>query len=365
MGFLQGPITNIHRFDSSESLPPVDSLAVVIPVAADTLERPAAKTVFQAVAGVEPDSVIIPARGSPSALRELTDLADSYVDRAEVLWCNSPEVKRLCSRYDIPQQGKGSDVWLALGPAADRADVIACVDADVTSATEAQLRRLVAPIGDTISATKAWYTRIEQDTFYGRLCRLLVRPLILALEEQYDDPYLSYLRAFRYPLSGEIAIHSSFVHDLQVPAGMGLEVGVLGELFGLVGPDHIAQVELGNHRHSHRPIHGDGGLTTIASQITGALLDTLSAQATITPDSALVDEYTTWAKRTVEQHARDASVNGLSYDVDAEFEQVEHYRHAVSEPAAVSWVPAWSETSLDAELVLEAGTPPGVSQTGP
>ncbi len=363
MGFLQGPITNIHRFDSDASVAPVDSLAVVAPVAADSVDRPAAETVFQAVAGIDPDSVIIPARGSPSALREVTDLADSYVDRAEVLWCNSPEIQQLCSRYGIPQQGKGSDVWLALGPAADRAEVVACVDVDVTSATEAQFSRLVAPIDDDTHATKAWYTRIEQDTFYGRLCRLLVRPLILAMDEQHTDPFLSYLRAFRYPLSGEVAFHSSLVHDLRIPAGMGLEVGVLGELFDLAGPDHIAQVDLGNHRHSHRPVHGDNGLATIASQITGALFDSLSVHTGISPDAELVNEYVTWAKRTVDQHARDASVNGLSYEVAAELEQVEHYRQAVSESADVSWLPAWSETALSSELVLEASTPPGVSQT--
>lgn len=357
MGFLQGPITNIHRLDGDATPEAPESLAVIVPMAARDVDRPAAGTVLDAVSQLDPAWIAIPARGPREAIRRLSGWVESSYPAAEVLWCNGPELEAVCNRHDLPQQGKGSDTWLALGPAIETADTIAIVDADVTTATKEQFRRLVAPLAGDISATKAWYSRVERGQLYGRLCRLLVRPLVLAADRRWHDPFLSYMAAFRYPLSGEIAVDASIAAELRVPGGMGLEMGTLGELFELAGPDQVAQVDLGNHHHAHRPVTGDGGLVDIAPAVTGAFFDTLDRYGDIDVKADLTEEYVEWATRLVTQYERDATLNDLTYDAAAELAQIEEYQAAVSSPATVEWMPAWSSITCSPGTIREAGRP--------
>lgn len=363
MGFLQGPVTNIHRLNSEAAPEPSRSLAVVVPMAARDVNKAVAERVLTAVSRVDPELIVIPARGPQDAIQELTRWVNRASNHAEVIWCNGPEMEDLCSRYELPQAGKGSDMWLALGPAAAAAEVIACIDADVTSTTSQSVRRLVAPLDGSILASKAWYTRVEHDRLYGRLCRLLARPLILAAAEKHPGPFTAYLRAFRYPLSGEVALDASVVSELRLPAGMGLELGTLGELYRVAGSTQVAQVDLGNHRHAHRPVTGEGGLVDIAPEITGALFDILEAHTPEETDFDLSDPYAHWARRLIDQYERDAAINDLDYDAASERAQLEAYREAVEMPSENTWLPPWSSTELSHETVLEAGRPPEAPRT--
>lgn len=364
MGFLQGPITDIHRHSSAATrVDPPDSVAVVIPMAARDIETESAQVVLAAASSIDPDRIIIPARGDPEAVSRLDAWATEVAANIDVLWCNAPSVRDICADHGISLMGKGGDVWLALGPAATSAEVVCCIDADVASATPEQLTRLLAPIDGRILATKAWYTRIEDDRLYGRMCRLLVRPLIHALAATYHHPLVAYLQAFRYPLAGEVALHRSIIDDLSVPTGMGLEIGVLGELFTLAGFDATAQVDLGNHRHEHRPVGGTAGLVEIAPQVTGALFDIVHRYVGEPALEELHDAYEHWATRVIDGHASDAALNGLAYDATAERAQVEAYARAVAAPATVEWTPRWADLDLDPETVIDAGQPPELPHT--
>ncbi len=60
------------------------------------------------------------------------------------------------------------------------------------------------------------------------MTRLLVSPLLIALKKVIGDrDYIDYLRAFRYPLSGEFAMRTAMLPDLRIPSDWGLEIGVL------------------------------------------------------------------------------------------------------------------------------------------
>lgn len=360
MGFLQGPLTNVNQLSPAD--PAVDaSFAAVVPVMTSDDPGRSIDTVLPAIQAADPERIVVPARGDRESVAALAARVHSATDRASVLWCNSPSLEALVASHGIDEAGKGADVWLALGLAAEAADVVCCVDADVASLTPSAVRRLVAPIDESILAAKAWYTRVEEGRLYGRLCRLLVGPLVLALADRHDHPFLDYLRAFRYPLAGEIALHGRLVDELRVPTGMGLEVGTLGELFRLVGPDGTAQVDLGNHRHDHRPIDGDGGLVGIAPAVSGALAELIDQHVGAGFDDDLADSYAAWATRLVDRYERDARLNGLEYDANDELEQVNRYRDAVADPAAVSWTPSWSSATFTPAEVLEAGRPPGIA----
>ncbi len=361
MGFLQGPITTIHRHDGVASGLDDRTFAAVIPVAARDTSSDTVLATIEAVAAVEPAMIAVPVRGQRTAVETLTDSIESVTDRASVIWCDGPAMTSLCADRGVPLVGKGSDVWLALGPAAEAAEVVCCLDADASTVKPDTIRRLVVPLDGNLLATKAFYTRIEDRRLFGRLARLLVRPLILTLADRYHHPFIDYLRAFDYPLAGEIALDRSLVEGLRVPAGMGLEIGTLGEFYRLAGPDTIAQVDLGNHRHDHRPVDGSNGLVSIAPEVVGALRAVLEPYDGLSLDATIIDAYVRWAERLIDRYERDATFNGLRYDRVAERAQVEEYRSSIEAPREPRWMPAWSTVDLDPAQVLEVGCPPGVT----
>lgn len=364
MGFLQGPVGAINRLDPSASAPTPPRFAAVVPMATNGIDDGTARSVLTAAADAGAADIVVPVRGPPDAVDRVAEMTDSVPVDTRVLWCNGPRMTRLVESHGLELSGKGSDVWLALGPAAQAAPVVCCLDADASTTTPRSVARLVAPLEGSIRASKAAYTRVEDDRLYGRLCRLLVRPLILAVAEQHHHPLVSYLQAFRYPLAGEIAVDAAIVDELRVPVGMGLELGTLGELYRLAGMGGTVQVDLGNHRHDHRPVTGSDGLVDVAPQVVGALAAVLKREADIDLTDITPSMYVDCADQLIEHHARDARLNGLSYDAEAERAQVERYRSAVADPPSVRWMPAWTAVDVDPATVVEAGRPPGLTTTG-
>lgn len=361
MGFLQGPVPRVNRHTPGEDVVLERSFAAIVPMAADDADLGTAHSVITTLDDAGATRIVLPVRGSRSAVQAVASTMTDTGAAIDLLWCNGPKVESVCDRHGLHLSGKGSDVWLALGPAADHAETVVCVDADARTLTGGAVRRLVAPLDGSIQASKAWYTRIENDRLYGRLCRLLARPLILALDSRHDHELLSFLRSFRYPLSGEIAIDSGLADELRLPAGMGLEIGTLGELYRLADPHTIAQVDLGNHRHDHRPVTGGDGLVDLAPAVTGALAAILDAHADLDLRAMSTATYTRWAEQLIDHYARDARINGLEYDRRAERRQVDRYREAVADPAPIRWMPAWSSVDLTPETILEVGRPPEIT----
>jgi glucosyl-3-phosphoglycerate synthase len=145
--------------------------------------------------------------------------------------------------------GKGQAMAAALGASAG--DLVAFLDADVANTTPAFVTGLLGPLltSDHIALVKGFYTRpLHGDpTGGGRVTELVARPVLELL-----FPELSWVRQ---PLAGETAGHRWVFEKLGFAGGYGVELGLLIDLAQSLGPDRLAQVDLGERIHRNRPLH--------------------------------------------------------------------------------------------------------------
>jgi glucosyl-3-phosphoglycerate synthase len=355
MDYAQDSITTIHRLtDTIPELPTGDS-AVVVPIAAGDEHEVTPTHIFETLASVGPTQVIVPFRGSGTAASRFREWVSEFAVETTVLWCNAPTIESLLAEYDLDgTTGKGRDVWLGLGLAASAGEYVAVHDADAATYSTAHVPRLLAPLELDHAFVKGYYARVEDNALYGRLARLFVAPLLSALSDTYDEPLLSYLSAFRYPLAGEFALTSDVARNIRAQRAWGLEIGILGEAYDIVGPDGTAQVDLGVHRHDHRPVGGRGGLATMAGEVGSALFRTLEDHS-CTPDyESLPEAYRDAAQQLIRQYETDATVNGLTYDTAGERQQVETYAEQIESLGTDDRLPAWVDTDLSPEAIRTA-----------
>jgi len=353
MEYVQERITTLHDFADPSPDVPVDRAAVVVPMTESDHASLAAERVLTTLEALDPGRVVIPLRAETGTVGAVADWLDAYDIDAELLWCDGPRIEALLEEADLDgPRGKGRDVWLGLGIAAD-ADYVVVHDADARSYSERTVRRLLFPLARGAAFAKGYYARLENDRLYGRLFRLFYRPVVRALDDAVTDPFVDYLASFRYALAGEMAFTGSVARRLAAQRGWGLEAGVLADAFAAAGFEGTAQVDLGVHEHDHRSVGGAGGLGDMSREVGSALFQGLADHG-IEPDfEDLRAAYRAAADRLVEQYAADAAFNGLEYDAAAEREQVDAYAEAVTPPGSGRRLPAWTETTLSPGTVLE------------
>jgi glucosyl-3-phosphoglycerate synthase len=354
MEYVQERVATLHDFGGAVPPAPLDRTAVVVPVTARDHASLAAERVLTTLAEVDPASVVVALRADESEVGAVREWVDATGVDADLLWCNAPAVEAALADHGLDgRRGKGRDVWLALGVAADRADFVVAHDADATTYGPEHVPRLAFPLARGYSFVKGYYARVENGRLYGRLCRLLYEPLVAALDD-VDAPVVDYLGSFRYALAGEFAGTADLVRRLRVQRGWGLEVGTLGDAFRTAGFAGTAQVDLGIHEHDHRAVSGPDGLSDMAGEVADALFRVL-ADADVTVDyDALRRRYRESADRLVDQYAADAAFNSLEYDPAGEREQVDAYAEAITPPAPDTRLPPWAETDLAPETVAGA-----------
>lgn len=355
MDYAQEPITTIHRLTDAVPELPAGHNAVVVPIAAGDGQPVTPTHIFETLASVGPTRVIVPFRGSAETTTQFRRWLREFDIDTTLLWCNAPTIEPLLAEYGLDgEMGKGRDVWLGLGLAASTADYVAVHDADASTYSAAHVPRLLAPLASGHKFVKGYYARVEDNTLYGRLARLFVAPLLAALSDEHDEPLLSYLSAFRYPLAGEFALTGDVARRLRAQRAWGLEIGMLGETYDIVGSEATAQVDLGMHRHDHRPVAGRGGLATMAGEVGAALFRALEDHD-CTPDyDRLPERYRHAARTLINKYETDAEVNGLAYDAASERQQTEAYAEQIGPPGADERLPAWAETELSPEAVHNA-----------
>ncbi len=354
MEYVQERIATLHDYDGVSPAAPVDRASVIVPLTARDYGSVATERVFRTLASLSPERVIVPLRADPAAVHDVREWLAEFDLPLTLLWCTAPELGALLANHDLNgETGKGRDVWLALGLAAE-SDYVVVHDADATTYDETTVPRLLFPLSREYSFSKAYYARIENQQLYGRLFRLFVRPLLLALQEQRKQgaELLSYLSAFRYTLSGEFAMTGSLAKKLRIPRGWGLEIGTLGDAYTHAGFDGTAQVDLGRHQHEHRPVEGDGGLGNMAHEV-GETFYTVLEEHGITPDyDTLSSQYQRCARALIEQYEADAAFNDFTFNKERELNQVSLYAEAITPPTKDTRLPAWEEVSLSPETVL-------------
>ena len=155
--------------------------------------------------------------------------------------------------------GKGEAMWKSLF--VTRGDLIVFMDADLVDWDTHFVPGLLGPLltGDGVALVKGFYERTQGEDARGgasldggRVTELVARPLI-ALEW----PELSWLV---HPLAGEWAVRRDLFERLSVPIGYAVELAALIDTVRLLGPDAIAQVDLGRRAHRHQPLHDLGSM---------------------------------------------------------------------------------------------------------
>ena len=213
-----------------------------------------------------------------------------------VLWNDSPRMLELEQRLaDIGlapnEPGKGKNVWSCLGYLISCADssVMAIHDCDILTYTNEMLARLVYPVANPTfpyQVAKGFYPRIGEGKLNGRVTRLLVSPLLMALKRVIGDrDYLDYLRSFRYPLSGEFAMRTGILPDLRIPSDWGLEIGILSEAWRNLAPQAVCQVEIADaYDHKHQTLSEEDastGLSRMSTDICKSIFRKLAADGTV------------------------------------------------------------------------------------
>lgn len=260
-----------------------------------------------------------------------------------VMWCNGPRVNSVVSGLQAEglglaeYTGKGRDVWLAMGIANLRNYAVALHDADIQGYSSLIPTRLLYPLLDPeldFKFNKGYYARVSLDRtmMYGRVFRLFLQPLFRALVDALgEEPdFVRYLRAFRYPISGEFALTSDLTRDLDIPGGWGIEMGVLAEMYRNVSAKRICQTDLGYYEHKHQDI-GDGGkgLVKMSGEIFKTLLRSLIEQDNIEVSRAFLIKlrvlYQRNAQDCISKYHADAHINGINYDRHLEETIVERF----------------------------------------
>ncbi|WP_276271447.1 glycosyl transferase family 2 [Haloarcula litorea] len=355
MDYLQERVTTFHDLTDPTPDAPVGDSAVVVPIAGESIEAVTPAYIFDPLERVGPAEVVVPLRTPAGVAGAFREWVADYDLSVTTLWCDAPALSDLLASRGLGgDTGKGRDVWLGLGVAADRADHVAVHDADALTYSAAHVPRLLAPLAMGHEFVKGYYARVEDRRLYGRLVRLFVAPVLRALSDRHDAAVLDYLSAFRYPLAGEFAMTADLARRVRAQRAWGLEIGLLGEAFDLAGETGSAQVDLGVHRHDHKPVSGRGGLSSMAEQVGSALFRVVESGG-VEPDyGTLPDACRAAGERLVEQYAADAAFNGLDYDPEREREQVDAYASGVRPPGPDTRLPAWAETDLDPLAVVEA-----------
>jgi glucosyl-3-phosphoglycerate synthase len=247
-----------------------------------------------------------------------------------VIWCNRPQVNVILT--DLKKRGldvtglngKGKDLWLTTGIASLELHAIAIHDADILSYSETYPTKLLYTIVDPrldFTFSKGYYARVnlENKKMYGRIYRLFINPLLAALQKKLDNrsTFIRYLQAFRYPLSGEMAIYTDLALNLRIPSDWGLEIGILAELYRNVSNKRICEVDLGFFEHKHKAISQDALLKTAEDSFI-TLLRTLTETEGIDVSNAFLLSleviYRRFAQDRIRQYQADALCNSLEYD---------------------------------------------------
>lgn len=285
-----------------------------------------------------------------------------------VVWNDSPRMLALGDRLKehglYPQEpGKGKNVWTCMGYLIACADssVMAIHDCDILTYDRAMLASLVYPVANPTfpyQMAKGYYPRIGEGKLNGRVTRLLVSPLLIALKKVVGDrDYLDYLRSFRYPLSGEFALRTQSLPDLRIPSDWGLEIGVLSEAWRNLAPQSVCQVEISDaYDHKHQELSEEDagkGLSRMSTDICKAIFRKLAADGTVfTPNlfRTLKATYYRQALDLLESYYNDAKMNGLRVDRHKEEKSVELFAENIiragqiflENPNESPFIPTWN-----------------------
>lgn len=345
-------------------------ISLILPCLYSELEGPAMPKILSELAKVTYlHRIIIGLDAADEAqLRKAQSFFKGLNQNHIVIWNDSPRMLALGARLEdlglAPQEpGKGKNVWSSLGYLMGCADsaVMALHDCDILTYDKEMLARLVYPMANPsfpYQLAKGYYPRIGDGNVNGRVTRLLVSPLLIALNRVIGPrDYLDYLRSFRYPLSGEFAMRTAILPDLRIPSDWGLEIGVLSEAWRNLAPKAVCQVEISDaYDHKHQklsPEESGAGLNRMSTDICKAIFRKLAADGTVFTNNVfrtLKATYYRCALDLLEAYYNDAKMNGLSLERHMEENSIEMFADNImragelfiSNPHETPFIPTWN-----------------------
>ena len=389
--FHQGRIiTTLHRLtdrptadleqelcDFSQQRP----MSLILPSLYSELEGPALQHIIDELSQVPylNEIVIGLDRANEDQFRHARQYFGKLPQHVRILWQDGPRLRALDSLLEShglapSAPGKGRNVWYCYGYAlaSKRGEAIALHDCDILTYNRDMLARLLYPVANPnmdYHFCKGYYYRVSNGRLHGRVNRLLVAPLLAAMDKVIGPAhYLEYLSSFRYALAGESATRTDVVRHIRIPSDWGLEIGVLSEVYRNYSTRRICQVEIADsydHKHqSLSPQDAQAGLSKMSTDIAKAIYRKLATHGIVFSEGTfrtIKATYYRTALDMLEHYAADAVINGLTMDRHAEEQAIELFAQNImragesfmANPMETPFMPSWERIISAVPDILE------------
>ncbi|MDH4232452.1 MAG: glycosyl transferase [Nitrospirota bacterium] len=272
--------------------------------------------------------------------------------KTKIIWNTGPAITDIYKSIEsaelpVGEHGKGKSAWMAYGYALSQQEfhAIALHDCDIVTYGRDLLARLCYPVVNPsldYDFCKGFYSRATEK-LHGRVTRLLVTPLIRALEKIIGyHPLLVFFDSFRYPLAGEFSMDIDLARVNRIPGDWGLEVGVLAEVYRNTSIRRVCQVDIAeNYEHKHQilsPEDASKGLNKMCVDICKSVFRTLASEGIVFSEGffkTLVATYVRTAQDMLKRYEDDAAINGLLFDRHDESLAVETFTEGIKKAAEI------------------------------
>ena len=315
---------------------------------------------------------------SEKEFKEAKSFFSALPQKTRVIWNNGKRMKKIYKSIeseDLPTglEGKGRSAWMAYGYilSQHQFSAIALHDCDIVTYSKDLLARLCYPVTNPsmdYDFCKGFYTRVT-DKMHGRATRLLVTPLIRALQKLLGyHPLLVFFDSFRYILAGEFSMDVNLARINRIPGDWGLEVGTLAEVYRNTSINRVCQVDIAeNYEHKHQalsPEDASKGLHKMSVDICKSIFRTLASEGVIFSDGffkTLMATYVRTAQDMLKRYEDDASVNGLLFDRHEESLAVETFTQGlkkaseliVKDPLGAPLIASWDRVTAAIPGILD------------
>ncbi|HOS05255.1 MAG TPA: hypothetical protein PLA81_03320 [Syntrophorhabdaceae bacterium] len=355
-------------------------IALVLPSLYRELEGEALKNILEELQKVQYIKEVVITLG-PASEKEFV-AAKNYFSilpqKTRLIWNNGKRIRRIYKAIEsenLPTglEGKGRSVWMSYGYILSRYEfnAIALHDCDIVTYNKDMLARLCYPVTNPsldYSFCKGFYTRVT-DKMHGRATRLLVTPLVRALEKIIGfHPLLVFFDSFRYILAGEFSMDINLARINKIPGDWGLEVGTLAEVYRNTSMNRVCQVDIAdNYEHKHQSLSAEDatkGLHKMCIDICKSIFRTLASEGIVFSDGffkTLVATYARTAQDMLKRYEDDASINSLFFDRHEESLAVDTFTKGIKraaelimkDPLGVPLIASWDRVTAAIPDILD------------